>query len=115
MSSRPKKPAQARAPAERSTTVRAQLREELSRGPQTARSLSTAVGLREREISDHLEHLSRSLGAHGERLAVEPASCLACGYAFKDRRRLTTPSRCPKCGSERIEPPAFQLHPEGGR
>jgi transcriptional regulator len=101
------------APSERGATVRASLAEVLREGPATARELSERVSIREKDVAEHLEHLERSLRAKGERLAIEPAACIACGYAFADRRRLTRPGRCPECGSERIDPPAYRIEGVG--
>ena len=106
---REKNPLEAKGPPERESTVRADLRRELEHGPATAHELSSSVGIREREVAGHLEHLSRSLEARGGKLVVRPAACLECGYLFRERKRFTTPGRCPRCGSERIEPPAFSV------
>lgn len=100
-------------PVERTATVRASLAEVLREGPATAKELSERVGIPEKDVAGHLEHLERSLEAQGEKLVIEPAECLACGYAFTGRRKLTRPSRCPECGSERIDPPAFRIPPAG--
>ncbi len=97
------------APPERRSTVRDALQKALEAGPATARELSREVGVSEKEIADHLEHLARSLEGEGRRLLIEPAECIACGYVFEDRRRFETPSRCPECQSERIEPPVFHV------
>jgi hypothetical protein len=94
---------------ERTQTVRAAIREELLRGSATARELSERVSVQEKEIAEHLEHLMKSLRARGERLVVEPASCIACGYQFSRRTRLSRPGSCPECGSTRIDPPAFRI------
>ena len=94
---------------ERSRTVREAIRDELLRGSATARDLSERVSIREKDVAGHLEHLEKSLRARGERLVVEPASCIACGYAFERRARLTRPGSCPDCGSTRIDPPAFRI------
>ena len=94
---------------ERTRTVREAIREELLRGTATARELSERVSIREKDVAEHLEHLEKSLRARGERLVVEPATCIACGYAFARRSRLTRPGSCPECGSTRIDPPAFRI------
>ncbi len=96
-------------PPPRTLTVRQALREALLEGPATARELSVRAGVREREVAEHLSHLGLSLGPQGEHLAVEPAACLACGYVFHGRDRLTRPSACPRCRSTRIDPPTFHL------
>jgi transcriptional regulator len=96
-------------PGERQQTLRAALRRELSSGPLTARELSQRVRLPEKEIAAHLEHLDRTLRREGSKLKVQPATCLSCGFTFKERRKLTRPGACPECRSTRIEPPAFHV------
>jgi hypothetical protein len=100
-----------RGPAGRGETVRETLRRALREGPATARELSSAAGIREKDVAEHLGHLARSLPHDGERLAVVPASCIACGYVFTDRGRLTRPGACPRCRSTRIDPPVFRIEP----
>src|SRR5215470_12454818 len=96
-------------PEPRGVTIRSALRAALLAGPLTAHELSARVGVGEKEVADHLEHLARSL-RHGEdRLLVEPARCLACGFVFKDRTRLARPSKCPACRSQRITPARFHV------
>lgn len=94
---------------ERSQTIRETLRVELLRGPATARELSERVGIPEKDVAGHLAHLEKSSRARGQRFVVEPASCIACGYSFAKRARLTRPGSCPACRSTRIDPPAFRL------
>ena len=94
---------------ERHATVRSALRQVLREGPLTARELSARVGISEKDVSGHLEHLARSLRHSGERLRVEPAQCLGCGFVFKARTRLSKPSKCPACRSERVDPPRFVI------
>ena len=89
--------------------MREAIRSELLRGPATARELSERVSIREKDVAEHLEHLEKSLRARGEKLVVDPASCIACGYAFARRARLSRPGSCPECGSTRIDPPAFRI------
>ncbi len=98
-----------RPPPARHETIRAALHRALQQGPATARDLSMEVGIREKDVADHLAHLARSLSRSNERLVVEPASCIACGYRFGERTRLTRPGSCPRCRSTRIDPPAFRI------
>ncbi len=88
-------------------TVREALRRVLREGPATARDLSRRVGIPERDVADHLEHLGRSLARGGERLVIEPAACFECGFVFRKRRRYTRPARCPHCHSSRTSLPTF--------
>jgi len=101
-------------PAPRGETVREALRRALREGPATARDLSAAAGIREKDVAEHLAHLARSLRHGAERLVVEPAACLACGYRFTDRARLTRPGACPSCRSTRIDPPVFRIEATPG-
>jgi hypothetical protein len=62
----------------------------------------------EKEALHHLEHVVRSMGK-GATLQVNPASCIQCGYVFRGRSRLSTPTKCPRCRSHRIIAPTFQI------
>jgi predicted Zn-ribbon and HTH transcriptional regulator len=74
----------------------------------TVRDLSRILGIREKEVLEHLPHVRRSAGKRVN-IFAEPAMCLNCDYVFKDRRRFTTPGRCPVCKSERITEPVFGI------
>ena len=89
-------------------TVRRRIAEALTEAPMTALELSQALRVSEKDITDHLPHIARSL-AHGKKFDILPSRCLACGFRFKDRAKFTIPSRCPLCKSERIIPPAFSV------
>jgi predicted Zn-ribbon and HTH transcriptional regulator len=77
--------------------------------PLSARDLSGMLSISEREVRAHLDHVRRSVERQGERFVVEPARCKKCGFAFESRKKVTIPSRCPKCKNERIEPPRFSV------
>lgn len=94
-------------PKPRGETVREELLRCLGAGPATAHDLSRAVGVSEKDVLSHLEHLDRSLRAKGGRLTVEPASCVDCGFVFRDRARLGKPGACPKCRGTHLDPPRF--------
>ncbi len=98
-------------PSGRDTTVRESLHQALLNDPVTARDLSKLVGIPEREVAGHLEHLERSLKHRGEALVIEPPTCLDCGFAFTHRHRFTRPSGCPSCRSRRISLPHFRIAP----
>jgi predicted Zn-ribbon and HTH transcriptional regulator len=64
-----------------------------------------------RALEEDLRHVERSFRRGPERLRIEPARCLACGFTFRDRasRHLHAPGRCPQCRSERIADPRFHI------
>jgi hypothetical protein len=100
-------PRDARPPA--TETPRQAIRRMLAAAPHTAHELSALVHLPEKEVVPHLEHLARSLRGAGGRLGIEPARCRDCGYVFRDRRRLSRPSACPRCRSQHLSPPVFRV------
>lgn len=89
-------------------TARQLIRDAIRQGPRTSRDLAHDLSMRERDVIEHLEHLRRSANS-GEKFVIEPAVCRHCSAIFEDRERLTRPSRCPRCKSERIVPPKFVL------
>jgi len=82
---------------------------ELEQGPLSARDLSGLVGIPEKEVAGHLEHIRASLHRTSRRFVVLPAECAKCGFVFDKRERLTRPSRCPVCKSESLHAPLFSL------
>jgi len=96
-------------------TIRQRMLSLLGEREMSARELSQALGIKEREVYDHLNHIARSVAAQGGRLAVVPLRCLACGYVFEERRRFTRPSRCPRCKKSHIETPVYHLSPPVAR
>jgi predicted Zn-ribbon and HTH transcriptional regulator len=100
-----------REPIERRETVRQSILHALEQEELTAADIAQRLGLREREVVGHLEHLVRSLLHVGQCLTVAPAECRSCGFVFRKRERLGRPSACPQCRSERIEPPRFRVVP----
>ncbi len=106
MTSTPKKPF---VPAQRGETVRQQVVDLLRGSCLTPREISAGVGIPEKEVARHLEHIRRSLQAGDGRLEIEPALCRKCGFAFAKRERLDRPGRCPVCKGESISEPRFSV------
>ena len=48
----------------------------------------------------------RSVKGEAE-LIIDPATCKGCGFQFRERSRIKTPSKCPRCRGERIMPATF--------
>ncbi len=90
-------------------TVRRQIISLLSEGEYNAKEISQELSIREKEVYDHLSHISRSVASQKQKLVITASRCVLCGYDFETRKRFTRPSRCPKCKSERIEEPTYRI------
>ena len=90
-------------------TIRQQIIELLIEQEMSARELSQTVGIREKEVYEHLFHVARSVNTRKKKLVITPSECLGCGYIFKNRKRYTPPGRCPHCKSERISNPIYRI------
>jgi hypothetical protein len=89
-------------------TLRQALKELLQEETLSSLELSQRLSLPEKEVLEHLAHLARAPGP-GMKFLITAAVCKHCGFAFKKRERLTTPSRCPICHRESIRRPRFAL------
>lgn len=74
----------------------------------SARELSQVIGIREKEVYEHLTHIARSATVKGK-LKIQPAVCRDCGFEFRKRDRLNPPGRCFRCRSESVIPPRFRI------
>jgi predicted Zn-ribbon and HTH transcriptional regulator len=90
-------------------TIRQQIIALLTEAEMDARELSREVGIKEKEVYEHLAHIERSAAARGSKLVIRPSECLGCGYVFKDRRRLTRPGRCPRCRKLHLTNPTYRI------
>jgi predicted Zn-ribbon and HTH transcriptional regulator len=73
---------------------------------QLARMLSIPV----RQVEEHLAHVVKTVARdRSRRFVLEPSICLDCGFMFRDRTKLTRPSRCPQCRSEGISAPRYGI------
>ena len=91
-------------------TVRQRIVDLITETLRSSQQLSELIGIPERHIEDHLIHIQRSV-AHNKtrRFVMEPSECQDCDFVFRERTRLTTPSRCPRCRSENISSPRFGI------
>lgn len=74
-----------------------------------ALEISQDVGIMEKEVYGHLDHINRSTTAQGKKLVIHPSSCLKCGFIFGKRERFTRPGRCPQCRATRIKRPEYEI------
>ena len=90
-------------------TIRQQMMDLLNKEEMTAIELSQGLGIREKEVYEHLPHIARSLAAQGKKLVIRPSRCLKCAYVFEDRKRFTSPGRCPRCRGTHLRVPAYEI------
>ncbi len=65
-----------------------------------------------REVYEDLYHAGKSLiRRSGGKIVITMIvpRCRDCGYEFKDLDKPKKPSKCPRCKSQRIEPPRFYI------
>jgi transcriptional regulator len=72
--------------------------------------LAQMLGIPERQVEEHLTHVVKTIACDKTRkFILDPARCQDCDFVFRDRRRLTSPSRCPNCRSEGIATPRYGI------
>lgn len=96
-------------PVERQETIRQKIVSILEGSTLSVRDISADVGVSEREIYEHLDHIHRTMNKKEHSLIITPAECKRCGFVFRKRDRLTKPGRCPVCRSELIQSPFFSI------
>jgi len=96
-------------PRETHDTIRQEIIAELLKGRCSARDLSAAVRIPEREVYNHLEHIHRSIASSDRHLVITPAECKKCGFVFAKRGKLKRPGKCPVCKGESIREPRFGI------
>jgi predicted Zn-ribbon and HTH transcriptional regulator len=75
----------------------------------TARDLSKALRISEKDAYSHLPSIQKSITHQGKRIKTTPFSCLNCGFEFKDRKSFKKPGKCSDCRQSRIEPAIFEI------
>ena len=103
------KPKEPFIPRETQDTIRQGIIAELLQGTCSARDLSAAARIPEREVYNHLEHIHKSLVSSGRHFVVTPAECKKCGFIFAKREKLKRPGKCPVCKGESIREPRFAI------
>ena len=91
-------------------TARQRMIDLLSGTRLTAYQLAQMLGISERQVEDHLVHVVKTIARDRKRrFFLEPSTCPECHFIFQDRRKLTGPSRCPRCRSESITAPRYGI------
>lgn len=96
-------------------TVRQRIIELLTGARRSPHQLAQLLGISERQVEEHLPHIVKSLARDRlRRFVLEPSACPDCGFVFRDRKKLTRPSRCPTCRHEGITAPRYGIEPAKG-
>lgn len=96
-------------PREECSTIRRSIMTLLEHHSLSAKEISAAVRIQEKEVIGHLEHIRTSTHNNNLHLLITPAVCRKCGFTFKKRERLTRPGRCPVCHNEQITGPLYGI------
>jgi predicted Zn-ribbon and HTH transcriptional regulator len=91
-------------------TSRQRIKDLLFVTPLSARRIAEIVGMSERQVEDHLSHIVKSVAQDRTlKFVLDPPACKDCEFVFRNRERLTRPSRCPQCRSEAITEPRYSI------
>ncbi len=90
-------------------TIRQKIIACLSDGPMNAIGISQEVGIMEKDVYEHLNHIALSMAAQSKKLIIHPAKCMKCGFVFENRKRFTRPGRCPQCKENHIQRPDYEI------
>ena len=91
-------------------TLRRRLIDLLTDQRMSTDQLARMLGIPERQVEEHLAHVVKTVARDGvRRFILEPSVCLECKFMFRDRTKLTRPSRCPQCRSEGISAPRYGI------
>lgn len=85
-------------------TVRQEIAEFIKGSSVTAKDISKAVGITEKDAYHHLEHLAKSFG---KAFKVVLPECRKCGFVFS--KKTGKPSKCPECQSTWINEPEYYI------
>ncbi|HDH04804.1 MAG TPA: transcriptional regulator [Nitrospirae bacterium] len=99
----------AKNPAYRQETVRQEIKSALKGQTLSAKDISGAVRVSEKEVYEHLYHIQKTINKRDRALVATPAACKKCGFTFRKREKLKKPGKCPVCRSETIKEPLFSI------
>lgn len=89
-------------------TRRKDIEEILSQNKISLQEIANIFRTDMKEILEDFQHIVKSVQPERE-VVMEPAQCRDCGFIFKERSKIKTPSKCPRCRNERITPPLFTI------
>ena len=71
-------------------TLRQEIIELLESDQLSARELALRLGIKEKDIYNHLEHIAKTVAAKGKVVSIKPSRCLDCNFLFKNRKRFSS-------------------------
>jgi predicted Zn-ribbon and HTH transcriptional regulator len=91
-------------------TPRQRIADLLTLGPMTTPQIAAVVNMSERQVEEHLGHIMKTVARDwSSRFVLHPSECKECDFVFRDRNRITRPSRCPRCRNESLTDPRFSI------
>jgi len=91
-------------------TPRQRIADLLTLAPMTTQQIAAVVKMSERQVEDHLGHIMKTVARdRSVKFVLYPSECKDCDFVFRDRNRITRPSRCPHCRSESLTDPRFSI------
>lgn len=91
-------------------TARQRIIELLTGTRLSSHQLAQMLGIPEREVEEHLIHVEKTIARdRTRRFVLDPSTCPDCDFVFRDRTKLTRPSRCPRCRGEGITAPRYGI------
>jgi len=85
-------------------TRRKDIEDILSQNRISLQEIANIFGVELKEILEDVEHIKKS-----RKLVMFPAQCKKCGFVFRERSKIKTPSKCPRCKHERIQASLFTI------
>jgi transcriptional regulator len=79
--------------SDKKLTTREKIIRCLEAEPMTARDLSKALRISEKDAYSHLPSIKKSIKHQGKLIKIMPCYCLNCGFEFKDRKSFKKPGK----------------------
>lgn len=85
-------------------TLRQEIADFITGSPSTAKDISKAIGIQEKDAYYQLEQISKK---YGKALKVILPECRKCGFVFS--KKFGKPGKCPECKETWISEPEYYI------
>ncbi|MBD3259194.1 transcriptional regulator [Candidatus Woesearchaeota archaeon] len=89
-------------------TEREKIEQLLKKETLSARELAQRLDIDIADVIEDLRHVRKSTQPP-LKFKIHPARCNHCGFIFKERTKVKTPSKCPSCRSESITEARYSI------